>query len=328
MLSALRHCFPDAYIAMLLRRYTGEIMEGHPHCNELLWYDSGSGLVPFGAMCRTLRMKQFDAVVVVYPTFRLAWLMFRAGIPIRVGTGYRYYSLLFNRRVYEHRKDALRHEVEYNMSLLGELDCSSNLPLAFEIPIPEAAQQRVHTLLDQAECLSSPGYVVIHPGSGGSAREWSPERFGILAERIHRGTGLRVIVTGMEAERDKVERVVRNSNGSATPFAGVLSMKELAALIKGAALFVSNSTGPLHVAAAVGTAVIGLYPQHTPMSARRWGPYSDRKTVFTPDQPLSCEGCSGGKELCACMESISIDEVYQAAHTWVADPSRRKTANA
>ena len=100
LLPVLRRRYPTAHIAMLLRRYTGEIVKGNPYANELLWYDDDNGLVPFRKMSHVLRKENFDAVIVVYPTLRLAFLMFWSRIPVRIGTGYRYYSFLFNRRVF------------------------------------------------------------------------------------------------------------------------------------------------------------------------------------------------------------------------------------
>lgn len=314
MLPALRQCFPNAYIAMLLRRYTGEVFEGNPNVDELIWYDDDDGLVPFGRMCARLREKQFDIAVVVYPRFRLAWLMFRSGIPIRVGTGYRYYSILFNKRVYEHRKDAQRHELEYNLNLLKELDCKTpdNFKPEFYIDIPDKAQAKVDALL-RSIGVGGNNFVILHPGSGGSAREWLPDNFGALAARFVRQGGLKVIVTGTKAEEAKVDAVVKASNGQAIPVVGKLTIKELGALIHSAKLFVSNSTGPLHLAVAMGTPVVGLYPQHQAMSAKRWGPYTEKKVVFVPQRPLDCSVCVENKTPCECMATISVEEVFQSA---------------
>lgn len=314
MLPALRQCFPNAYIAMLLRRYTGEVLEGNPNVDELIWYDDENGLVPFDRMSARLREKRFDITIVVYPRFRLAWLMFRSGIPIRVGTGYRYYSVLFNKKVYEHRKDAQRHELEYNLNLLKELDCklAENFKPEFYINIPDRVQAKVDALLHSMN-VEGNNFVVIHPGSGGSAREWSPDNFGALAARfVHEG-GLKVIVTGTKGEEVKVTAVVKASNGQATPLVGKLTIKELGALIRSSKLFVSNSTGPLHLAVAMGTPVVGLYPQHQAMSAKRWGPYTEKKIVFVPQRPLDCNVCVENKIQCECMATISVEEVFQSA---------------
>ncbi len=323
MLPALRSRYPGAYIAMLLRRYTGAIIEGNPYVDELLWYDNGAELIPFAQMRRILKERKFEAVVVVYPTLRLAWLVFRAGIPLRVGTGYRYYSFLFNRRVFEHRSDARRHEVEYNLNLLRELQCPLPVKPEFFIDIPQAVVNGVEERIVSAGIRPGGELVILHPGSGGSAREWGVEQFGRLAARLSEHPGVHVAVTGSREEAGLAEEVVRLSGGKALSMAGKLGLKELSAFIRMSSLFVSNSTGPIHVAAAMGIPIVGLYPQHTPMSARRWGPYSDRKVIFTPAKPADCDECSGRKgEPCECMQSISVDQVYQAACSLLPQISR------
>jgi heptosyltransferase-3 len=117
-------------------------------------------------------------------------------------------------------------------------------------------------------------------------------------------------------ESDLVASVVEASGGTARGMAGMFTLKELAALARSAALFVGNSTGPLHIAAAMDTPVVGLYPQHTAMSQRRWGPWCSRKRVLVPDKPVDCHDCDDTKATgCACMDSITVDQVYAAAHT-------------
>ncbi len=328
MLSVLRTCFPGAHIAMLLRQYTGDLVVGNPHVDELIWYDDVDKLIPFGKMVATLRERAFDAAIVVYPRFRLAWLMFRSGIPVRVGTGYRFYSSLFNRKVYEHRKDAQRHEVEYNLNLLSQLNCGlpKVLKPEFLIDVPASAEQRAQEVLASSG-VGTQEFVVVHPGSGGSAREWPPEFFGSLANRFA-NDGLKVIVTGGSGDEEKVAQVVRVSNGQAVPVVAKLRLKELCALVRAAKLFVSNSTGPLHLAVAMKTPVVGLFPQHTAMSVKRWGPYTDNKAVFVPDRPLDCNACIENKTSCACMASISVEQVYEGAVKLLNANKRKATINA
>lgn len=314
MLPELRKRYPDAHIAMLLRTYTGEIVIDNPYLDELIWYDADDQLVPFGTMVASLRERKFDAVIVVYPTIRLAWLVFRARIPVRIGTGYRYYSMLFNRRVYEHRKDAKKHEVEYNLRLLQELGCQVNGAPEFHIHISDLQEKEIRGIAETAGIDLGRSYAIIHPGSGGSARDWSTKRFGELADRLHRESKLQVIVTGTESENVKVSEVVRAAHRNAVPLVGKMNLRQFAALIRDAALFVSNSTGPIHVAAAMGTPVIGLYPQHTPMSERRWGPCTSKKRVFVPDRPLECTDCiEQSLPQCNCMDTIEVEDVFMAA---------------
>lgn len=313
MLPVIRSAFPRAHLALLLTRYTGEIVVGNPYVDELIWYGNEGDVVPFRTMVREIRERRFDAVIVARPTPRLAWLVYRAGIPLRIGTGYRYYSMLFNRRVFEHRSDAKRHEVEYNLNLLRELGCPVETSPEFLINIPVEAERAVKTCLQSLGATPGKEFAILHPGSGGHARDWSAGNFGLLAEKLTRERGLQVFVTGGKGEEQIVAEVVRTSGGKAVSLAGMFSLKELAALIRNARVFVSNSTGPLHMAVAVGTPVVGMYPRQTAMSAARWGPYTDRKRVLIPQGPDDCAGCSGrGGERCTCMDKITVEEVYQA----------------
>jgi ADP-heptose:LPS heptosyltransferase len=153
---------------------------------------------------------------------------------------------------------------------------------------------------------------VLHPGSGGSARDWRPERFGELARRLSQNN-VRVVVTGSGEEQRLVQTVVKGSEGAAIPLAGKLSLAELGALLERAGLLVANSTGPLHLAAAVGTAVIGFYPPIPQCSSRRWGPLTDRRVIFEPTAE-ECPVCRGGA--CrgdACMEMIKVEDVLMSA---------------
>jgi ADP-heptose:LPS heptosyltransferase len=89
----------------------------------------------------------------------------------------------------------------------------------------------------------------------------------------------------------------------------------LGAIIRSSKLFVSNSTGPLHLAVAMGTPVVGIFPQHVPMSAKRWGPYTDKKSVLVPDTPLDCNVCVENKTACNCMATISVEKVFHSANS-------------
>ena len=333
LLPILRQQFPRAFLAMLVGRYAGGIVEGNPSVNDILWYDDDGGLpVAFGAMLRTLRLMRFDACVVVHPTARLALLMFLAGIPVRVGSGYRWYSLLFSQRVFTHRKTAERHELEYNIELLARLGCPipEEIKPEFAITIGKDSSDHVAGLLAKRGIAPGEHYAVIHPGSGGSSREWPQERLGDLARVLLRDHVKYVVVTGTAREADRVAAVVRHAGKNAVGMAGELSLKDLAALISRSDLFVSNSTGPLHVAVAVGAPVVCFYPQLPVMGPRRWGPYTKNARVLVPRMPVDCSACEGKKGPCSCMASISVEEAAAAAADLLAsqNPTTRRTSYA
>jgi len=311
MVEVLRKNFPHAHIAMLIRRYTRELVEGNKNIDEILFYDDGNTLRPFSRIVSILRQGKFDVAFITYPRFRLALVIWRAGIPLRVGTGYRWYSILFNKKVFVHRKTAERHEAEYNLDLLQAIGCE-----VVEIPIPHLEIPRhvldsVQHRLPQYGITPGKRIVIFHPGSGGSGRDWSPAKFAALGKKLSQYSDIQVVVTGGKGEDGLVHSVATMIGVNIPSIVGQLSLKEYAALAKIASLLVANSTGPLHIAAAVGTPVIGLYSQIPAMSPRRWGPYTERKTLFVPkNKPLDCDKCTAGSE-CACMESITVDEVHE-----------------
>ncbi len=327
MLPVLRRHFPDAHLAMLVSAYPAEILHRNQYLDEVLLYDDSVKLVPFFQLLRSLRMRRFDTVVVVHPTPRLALLAFLAGIPIRVGTGYRWYSFLFNRRVFEHRKDSKRHETEYNLNLLTALGCQWKPPVEFPIQIPEEDDDRVTKLLKKLPINVGEVLMIFHPGSGGSARDWSPSNFGRLAAECVEKLGARAILTGGKGEESVVQAAMKEIPRGAVNLTGQLSLLELAALIRKADVFVSNSTGPLHIAAAVGTALVGIYPPILECGPQRWGPCTSKKRVFVPDRNL-CPRCQGGEcEGSDCMDQITVDQVFAAIEELL-QASRRKTRGA
>ena len=312
--SHLRRRFPKAHLALLAQRYAGAIVEGSPQVDEILWYDTGEEILPLRALVRVLRAGRFDTVVVVHPTGRLALAVFLAGIPTRIGTGYRWYSFLFNRRVYTHRKTAERHEAEYNVGLLGTLGCDTVLrkPLEAHLVITPVAQESVAARLRAAGIAGE--YAVIHPGSGGSAREWPQESFAALAGKITAGLSLCVVTTGTAREIPVAEAVARAGGVKAACFAGALSLQELAALISRSSLVIGNSTGPLHLGSALGVPVLGFYPRIPVMGPGRWGPYTENARVLVADGPPDCDECDGTPgSPCACMARIGVERAYAAA---------------
>jgi len=319
MAEALKRRFPTSHIGMLIQRYTAEIVEGNRAVDQTLFYDDGKRPIPFFHLIASLRTQRFDAVFHTHPRFRLALVTWFAGIPVRVGTGYRWYSFFFNRKVYEHRKDAKRHELEYNLNLLKAIDCPvDDKMIAPSIEVQPHVLDRVRALLSQNGVRKDECIVILHPGSGNSARDWSPENFGKLGQSLAQLPNVRIIITGGASEQRLVHDVQSRVGHTSLAMVNQLNLKEFAALAKLATLFIANSTGPLHIAAAVGTAVIGLYPQIKPLSAERWGPYTSKKTILSPaGKPVDCTICRQGKNPCECMASIKVEDVYQAASKYL-----------
>ena len=113
--------FPNCKVTFLLRNYTKELVDKHPFIDGVLVLREEQEKILLRANVKMLREKSFDTCIVVSPTFLTALMVFLSGIKKRVGSGYRLYSFLFNKKVFEHRKYADKHELEFNVNLLKEI---------------------------------------------------------------------------------------------------------------------------------------------------------------------------------------------------------------
>jgi len=143
--------------------------------------------------------------------------------------------------------------------------------------------------------------------------DWPAEKFGELARLLMQEIGIPVVLTGSEHEAALLEAVSSFSAANHVRLDGQLNIKDLAALLKRSALIVANSTGPLHLAVAVGTQVIGLYYPFLPFSPSRWGPYQRPDSVIMPPVEKCREMISTRAKSGNCMQLITVQQVYQKA---------------
>jgi ADP-heptose:LPS heptosyltransferase len=305
--------FPDAHITMLIREYTSDLVMDNPNIDNIFYYDRGGEEIPFFKLLHQLRQARFDVVLHTHPRARLAFLTWLALIPIRVGTGYRLYSLLFNRKYYEHRRKGSYHELEYNLHLLRAIGLSyEDQNFQPVLPIPESAMKQAEKLFYENGIVEKDRLIILHPGSKGSSRDWDSRNFGILGKYLAELPDVKVAITGNGGELELVRSVAEIVGHKSIQICNKISLREFGALAARASVFVANSTGPIHIAAAVGTFVVGFYPQIPHLSAARWGPYTHKRKIFTPeDKPLDCKKCFSKKDnSCECMNSIEVADVF------------------
>ena len=308
---ALKAHLPEARIHIATHPSTAPLAEMQRNISRVVPCVQ-NGLKGLVTLIRFLRTQQYDAAVHLYPRPGLGLATFLAGIPVRVGTAYRYYSLLFNRKAKIHRKQMVMHERDLNLKLLGAMDVPfTRVPAG--LCIPEAVREDIFNLLlaGGIKTVSDP-FVVLHPGSGGSSLNWPEDQYGSLGNELV-AMGYPVVLTGTETDHPKVSRVHAFMGERALNLCGRLDLKHLAALLDHAALTVSNSTGPLHLADALGKRVIGLYSPNFYSSPQRWGPYGQPENVFVPEGKL-CYQCP--RDRCRefnCMALIRPEKVLERA---------------
>lgn len=314
---ALKEAFPEAKVTALVSSYAKEIVQGHPAVDSVLIQDPQEG---FLATVRKFKDLSPDVFIALYPRAQQVLAARAAGIPVRIGTGYRWYSPFLTHKVMVHRSLCLKHEAEYNLDLLGPLGVESKTP-KIHFPLTDKDREFVTDLLKEKGIGPKTSFLIVHPGHKGSAQNWKPERYGqVISQMAYRGR--RVIVTGGPDETALVAQVMTHVRGVGPDHKPVLligecTLRQLGAIYERADCFLSGSTGTLHLAAAVGTPTVALFgtiPQTTPV---RWGPWGNKSTVLMP-RNLQCPDCQAGTcPLHDPMEAIKVDEVLEAMEKYI-----------
>lgn len=312
MVDLIKKKYPDCRISFLVREYTKSLLEGNKSIDEIIVLKEKNRKIDFFGNLKTLKSRNFDSAILVSPTFRKALLLFLSGIKNRVGTGYRWYSFLFSKKINEHRKYGDKHELQLNVNMLkvfGIEEILRESDVHFNIHVDESAKQKIDNIFSQKGIDPQKPVVILHPGSGGSAIDLPLEKMRQLAAKLAQSLAYNVIVTGSKEEKDLCEKMTVDKN--IFNFAGLFNLKELIALIDRCSLMAANSTGPIHITAALGKHVIGFYPKIDSCSPKRWGPFTEKKDIFTPE--LNCSNCTRKQcENLNCMNSINIDKVFKA----------------
>ena len=311
VVEALKVSLPGAEIDLVVNPYTVPLANLQRNVSRVI-ADTHPTYRDLAALTQFLKSQDYGLAIHLYPIPRLALATFRAGVPVRVGTTYRYFSFLYNRRIRVHRRNAGMHERDLNLKLIEGIGIPVG-PVTAGLEIPDRFREEVLRLLASKGIDSSKEtFAVLHPGSKGSSLNWPAEHFGQLGRGIL-NRGFPVVLTGSEEDRHVVDRVRTAMDGGAADLCGELGLEHLAALLSKAALVVANSTGPLHLADALGTKVIGLFSPYRSAAPHRWGPYGQPENVFVPDGVV-CKRCTRDQcEMHNCLSMIRPETVLAKA---------------
>ena len=323
----LRRRYPAARMAFLTRSYTAPLLRHYRGIDQILLYcpeDQHRGLRGLTRLATRLADEHFDEAVLFSPTAALAWTLWCAGIPIRTGTGYRAYSLLLNHRIFEHRKTAQHHELEYNLNLLSRHGSWQQESVRFDFQFTERMEAWWETFCREQGLAGE--FAILHPGSGGSSPNLEPGQYRLLLAILVRETRFPILVTGLGAEAPLIEYLCRGLPAERVrPLAGQLSLEQLAMCIAKSSLFISGSTGPLHLADALGVPVLAFFCPAPPCSPARWGPYFQQAWAITP--PV--EPCRRGRAArCPhgnCLATLSSDRLRETLARRLAYLQQRPT---
>jgi len=267
---AIKHQFPKIHLAVLVDRAYGAFIEGNPYVDELLVYDKqGTEKSLWGAytFIRRLEAKTFDAAILFHPRNRMSWTAFLAHIPIRVGYRAKNFALLTHSIPYN-KPAGEKHEAEYNFELLRLLGIQEPRVKEPFIPFCDVYRDKLDVLLD-----TRMKYVVFNPSASTPSKIWPAAYFAQVADYIYEKHQATPVMIGSKSDLPFSQAMSQKMKSRAIDLTGKLDVGSLAWLFRRARLFVSNDTGPVHVAAAVNTPVVSIFLRNLPgLGPTRWRP--------------------------------------------------------
>ncbi len=307
VLNALKGHFSDAHITWVVEGRTGDLLRGHPALDRLIIAPRGWLKNPKAVW--TLRQQLLQAqphvALDLQGLARSAFMAWLSGAPRRIGFAGcdgREFSRWLHNDFVQPRKV---HVIDRNLELLQPLGIE-NPAVRFGLPIFQPEHFKIQAYRRSFGMLGP--FAVINPGAGWPSKRWEMNRFGRVAQYLGQVYQLpSLVVWAGQQEKIWAEEIVSESAGFAR-LAPPTTLRELAELVRSAKLFVGSDTGPLHLAAALGTKSVGLFG---PVSAQRNGPYGKGHVSV---QKVCLSGSSRLRRNAdnEAMRAISVDDVMNA----------------
>ena len=305
---ALKRAFPQARIGWAVEGRAADVLAGHPAVDHLFRLPRGWLKQPRAVLSLRRQLLAFapDVTIDLQGLLKSGVATWLSGARMRIGhapPSSRERAWL----AYTHSLAATTtHVVDRNCELLSLLGVS-DLRASFDMPHWPVSRMRMQQWLASLGLQQPP--VIINPGAGWTSKLWPVERFAAVARGLRRQRGVTsIVVWGGASERGAAERIVAESSGTAI-MAPDTSLQDLGELCRLARLFISSDTGPLHLAAAVGTPCVGLFG---PVPAARNGPYGPHHATVEPADALR-PAWHDRKTDTAAMTGIEADRVISAA---------------
>ncbi|MBI4000662.1 MAG: lipopolysaccharide heptosyltransferase II [Nitrospira defluvii] len=318
-LSQVRTMFPHAEITLLVKPAIADLLAQHPAVNRTLVYDDRgrhAGLTGKWTLAGVLRRHRFDLAILFQNAFEAALISFLAGIPRRFGYATDGRSLFLTDPVSVPARNGQRHQVEYYWDLLRPLGGHGPAPAPRLFVTPEESAAITKRLAD-AGIGASDLVIGVNPGSTyGHAKRWLPDRYAEVVNRVLKdmqaqaGVRVGVAILGAKGEEQLGQAIAKQIKTRTVVCSGQTTVRELMALVKRCQLFLTNDTGPMHVAAAFNVPLVAVFG---PTDWHTTSPYGVEAKLVR--QPVSCAPCLLRE--CPidhrCMTAVTVDQVYGAA---------------
>jgi heptosyltransferase-2 len=313
----LKTLFPHSHLAILVSSRLVDLWKTSPSVDEIIPFQKKKGI---GSLWEDLNISQslherdFDLAVIFPRSFRSAFQVYLARIPIRIGYQDEGRSFFLTHGIHRTKEILRSHRVRYFRKLTEPLGKGEDLSSP-RIVLREEDRRWAEERLKEFGIRSEGPLIGMNPGATyGLAKCWSPRRFGELGKRLCEKWKATLLLFGKEEEGPIAQEILQNLETGGIDLTGKTRLLQLAALLERCRLLVTNDTGTMHIAAAVGTPVVALFGSTDPSVT---GPWGDGHVVVRKE--VHCSPCL--KRVCPtdhqCMELITVDEVLEECRKYL-----------
>jgi heptosyltransferase-2 len=307
-MKAVRKHFPDAEITLLVRPWVAGLFTAAPFIDKVWSEAKPSGVADWSRITKDIRARRFDLALLLPNSFESALMMFLGGVRQRVGYATNGRRWMLTNAVAQ--GDAGRHQVQYYLDLVKTVWPGVSQP-SIEIQATIEERSDARTLLAAEGIRDGAPFLVLNPGAAyGSAKRWGEDRFAAVADILAAELRLQVALIGSERERPIAEQIQGRMKTRAAVLSGKTSLDTLIGILAESSLMITNDSGPMHIAAALGIPTVAVFGS---TDERVTSPSGPRARVVK--HPVECSPCLLRE--CPidhrCMNGVSVEDVCQAA---------------
>ncbi|MDD5363576.1 MAG: glycosyltransferase family 9 protein [Ignavibacteria bacterium] len=313
MIREIRKKYPDSFIAALVQPNTSKILINNPYLDEIITDDLEKE--SYNEVVKKIRSYKFNTGLLVWPTERAAYQMFRAGVKSRIGVGRKLYEIItFMKSVSRNKYIPLRHEADYCMDLARKIGVVTD-NYQPEIFVSDEEKIWLKKFLESKNIGSGTFKIILHTGSKNSAPNWSEYKYLELLKKIIEkfpDEDYRILLTAYEmTDKFKSDVATLGDKRIIDVSGDFKDLRDFIKIISGIDLMICSSTGPIHLADALNRKCIGI-SCHRPMSCvKLWGVVNKKSINLEVTKEYCDTYCSADKEECAFDNGISTDEVLK-----------------
>jgi heptosyltransferase-2 len=289
--------YPNSFIAVLVRNYTKNIYLNNPNVDEIITYDNpDKNEKSFRKLVSEIKRFKFSHAFMLLPNEKLNYALFISGIKYRVGVGHKLYQFLtFTKYVDRKKYIPLRHEADYCLDMIRKIGIKveSILP---EIFLTENEKDKVQ-IFRKNNLNGDQKLIGINISSGNSAPNLNKSEYKKLISLLNKNSKYKVAImdNNLSAEIDNIDDVIYPNKGNA--------LRESIINLASLDLLISNSTGPMHICAALNVPTVSLFCPLNACSPKLWGPLGNKSKIIMPTQnycdtqcPIDPKKCDYSKE--------------------------------